>query len=141
MGDKTGCVHTQSKPRLFCEVVESVSNRTEAPCSFIIDYGAELVLPTEVHLHGANTVLDGLISGVHHLYIDGGVTVVASSTAQTSLTENRKVVYLTEEGNFTMATINLREDSVLSFKKVDSDLTVTASAVEIKHHCIEPRLL
>lgn len=133
MGDKTGRIHIRNKQRLFSEVVESVSNVTEAPCSYIIDYGAELVLPTEVHLHGTNTVLDGLISGVHHLYIEGGATVAASSTAQTSLTENRKIVYLTDEGNFTMATINLCENSALSFKKVDSDLTVTASMVEVKY--------
>ena len=63
LGDKTGRVHLRRGQRLLSEVVESESNMTEAPCSYLIDSGAELHVPTELRLHGIDTHLDGLLQG------------------------------------------------------------------------------
>jgi hypothetical protein len=56
--------------QLYAEVVESVLNRTEAPCGFIVDKDAELVLPGEFHVHGVNGTLAGQITGVHMLFVE-----------------------------------------------------------------------
>ena len=133
IGDKTGRVHIQTDQMLFSEVVESVRNVTEAPCSYIIDYGAELLLPSEVRFHGTNTDLMGLITGIHHMYIIAGAHVTVYSTSQTALQENRQYTHITQEGNFSLPTINIHQTAVLSFEKVLQDLTVTAASLEIKY--------
>ena len=48
IGDKTGKAHLKENQLVYVEYVESESNTTEAPCSYWIDEGAEIVLPTEV---------------------------------------------------------------------------------------------
>lgn len=59
MGDKTGILHLRSRQHVFVEVVEAVLNRTEAPCGFIIENGAEIILPEEVHIHGVRGMFAG----------------------------------------------------------------------------------
>ena len=49
IGDRTGRAHLRSNQKVFVEFVESESNVTEAPCSYWIDYEAEIILPTEVN--------------------------------------------------------------------------------------------
>ena len=133
IGDKTGHVHIREHQKLFSECVESTTNVTEAPCSYVIDSGAELLLPTEVRLHGTDTQLDGMITGVHHLYIEAGSHVTVSSTAQTALMENQEYVDVTTKGNISVATLNLRKDGVLQLTKIISDLTVTTGFLEVKY--------
>ena len=133
IGDKTGRLHMRDRQKLYCEVVESTRNVTEAPCSYIIDYGAEIILPTEVHLHGTNTDLYGLMSGVHHLYILDGAHVTIYSTAQTALIENRQYTHVSEKGNISLPTINIYREGFLSFSKIATDITVTAAFLEIKY--------
>lgn len=45
---------------LHVEVKESTNNRTEAPCSFLIDETAEMEMPTEVHFQGVDTDVHGM---------------------------------------------------------------------------------
>ena len=133
IGDKTGRVHIRDNQKLFSEVVESQRNVTEAPCSYVIDYRAELLLPSEVHLHGTNTVIDGLVTGVHHLYILDAAVVAVSSTAQTALMENQKYVHMTEEGNFSISTVNIKLGGLLSFSKIDHDMIISCAFLELKY--------
>ena len=133
IGDKTGRVHIREHQKLFSEFVESTTNVTEAPCSYVIDYGAELLLPTEVRLHGTDTQLDGMITGVHHLYIEAGTDVTVTSTAQTALMENQEYIEVTTNGNISVATLNLRKDGILHLREITSDLTVTAQFLEVKY--------
>ena len=133
IGDKTGRIHIRLHQYLWSEFIESETNITEAPCSYIIDEGAELFVPTEVRLHGTKTVLDGLVTGVHHLYVEDGADVIVSSTAQTALMENRAYVHITEPGNFSLPTINVKTNGLLTFSKIQTDMTITASFLEVKH--------
>ncbi len=133
IGDKTGRMHIRDRQRLFSEVVESVRNVTEAPCSYVIDPGAELLLPTEVHFHGTNTDLDGLMTGVHHIYVVAGADVEVSSTGQTAMIENGIHIDITQPGNFSVPTINIHRGGVLSFSRISTDVTVDAALLEVKY--------
>jgi hypothetical protein len=48
LGDRTGQLHLRSHQTAWIEYVESIKNVTEAPLSYIIDYGSEVIFPTEV---------------------------------------------------------------------------------------------
>lgn len=133
LGDRTGQVHVRSDQKILVEYVESESNVTEAPVSYIIDSGAEVIFPTEVHMQGINTTLDGLITGVHHFYIEDGCTVTVSSSSQTAQLENEVKVDLTSPGNFMLPTINVRQDGILQFRKILDDFTISAAFLELKY--------
>lgn len=133
LGDRTGQVHIRSNQTVYVEYVESESNVTEAPVSYIIDEGAEVVFPTEVHLQGINTTQDGMITGVHHLYVEDGCTLTVSSTAQTAQIENEKKVEISDKGNFELPTINVRRDGVLQFRKITNDFTISSAFLELKY--------
>ena len=133
LGDRSGQVHIRSDQILYVEYVESESNRTEAPVSYIIDSGAEVVFPTELHLQGINTTLDGLITGVHHFYVEDGCTVSVSGTSQTAQLENEVKIDETLPGNFMLPTINVRLDGILQFRKILHDFTISAAFLELKY--------
>ena len=133
IGDRTGQLHLQQKQKVYVEVVESVSNVTEAPCSFIIDNGAEIILPTEVHLHGVSTFLDGMVTGVHHLYIEHAASVTVSSTAQTALIEDNQYIQVTEPGNFSLPSINIQSGGKIDFTNITDILTVTTAFLQLKY--------
>lgn len=133
MGDRTGRLHLRSHQRVLVEVVESMSNVTEAPCSFVIDYEAEMLMPTEVHLQGTNTNIEGMLTGVHHIYIEDKAFVSVAATSQTALIENGTYVSMTEEGNFSLPSINIKRDGVLEFRRIIHDITVTTAFLEIKY--------
>jgi hypothetical protein len=59
LGDRTGQLHLRSHQTAWIEYVESIKNVTEAPLSYIIDYGSEVIFPTEVHMQGINTTIEG----------------------------------------------------------------------------------
>lgn len=48
IGDRTGIAHLRSDQKIYVEYLETLTNLTEAPCSYRIDEGAEIVMPTEV---------------------------------------------------------------------------------------------
>lgn len=133
LGDRTGQVHIRDDQKLFVEYVESESNVTEAPVSYIIDSGAEVVFPTEVHMQGINTTLHGLITGVHHFYVEDGCTVEVTGTSQTAQLVNEVKVDLTSPGNFMLPTVNVRLDGVLQFRKILDDFTISAAFLELKY--------
>jgi hypothetical protein len=43
LGDRTGQLHLRSHQTAWIEYVESIKNVTEAPLSYIIDYGSEVI--------------------------------------------------------------------------------------------------
>ncbi|KAH3880014.1 hypothetical protein DPMN_003926 [Dreissena polymorpha] len=132
-GDRTGQVHVRSNQLIYVEYIESESNRTEAPVSYIIDAGAEVVFPTEVHMQGINTTLAGQITGVHHLYIQDGCELVTESTSQTAQLVDEKKVELTEPGNFRLPTINIMLEGILQFRKIETDFTISAAFLQLKY--------
>ena len=133
IGDHTGLFHLRKKQIIYVEYVESERNVTEAPCSFTIDHGADIVLPTEVHLHGVRTTLNGKLIGIHHMYAEAGASVDIGSTAQTGLIENGTYVEVTKEGNFSVPTVNVRCDGLLQFRRITKFMTVTAALLEVKY--------
>lgn len=133
IGDRTGQLHLRSHQKAIVEYVESIRNVTEAPVSYIIDYGSEIVFPTEVHMQGINTIIDGLMTGVHHFYIEDGTVVSVSSTSQTALLDNGTYVFVSEEGDFALPTINIKKLGTLEFRKILTDFTITASFMEVKY--------
>lgn len=133
VGDKSGQFHLRSNQRVFVEVVESITNMTEAPCSYRIDVGAEILLPSEFHMHGTRSRLEGMITGVHHLKISAGAEVDIYSTAQTALIENRTYTFVSEKGNVSFATVVVKRHGDIEFKKVNEFLKVTSSELSIKY--------
>ncbi|XP_072025321.1 uncharacterized protein [Amphiura filiformis] len=133
IGDRTGQLHLRNDQTVYVEVVESVNNKTEAPCSYIIDYGAEIVLPSEVHMHGTRTEIHGLFTGVHDLFIEDEADVIFTSTAQTAVVENREYVHITDEGNCSFPQLYIKKGGQMSFLKVLQDIIVDVDFLEIKY--------
>ena len=133
LGDGTGRVTVKRNQTIYVEVIESVTNVTKAPCSFKIDEGAEIVFPSEVHIYGTRSVINGRVTGVDDLFIADGGKVEFSSTSQTAKVENRQYVYITRKGNFTFGTITLKRNSQLIFKKVSNTLRLYSSLFRIKY--------
>ena len=63
IGDRTAKLHLRMNQTAWIEYVESLNNITEAPVSYQIDLGSEIVLPTEVHLQGVDTTVAGMMTG------------------------------------------------------------------------------
>ena len=134
IGDKTGQFHLRVNQTIYVEVLESETNRTEAPCSYHIDKGAEIILPAEFHVHGVRSELHGLMTGVHFLFLEDGATLKIASTAQTAITENRTYVDITEPGNCSYAHIIIKQGGILDLVRVREVLvSVTSSVFEILH--------
>ena len=133
IGDRTGQLHLRSHQKAIVEYIESVRNITEAPVSYIIDYESEIVFPTEVHMQGINTTIEGMMTGVHHFYIEDDGFVSVAATSQTALLDNGTYIFVSEEGNFSLPTINIKQLSTLEFRKILHDFTITASFMEIKY--------
>lgn len=133
IGDKTGQLHLRGDQAVYVEVLESLTNKTEAPCSYLIDYGSEIVLPSEVHMHGTRTELHGLVTGIHKLYIEDKGDVICSSTSQTALVENREYVHISEEGNFSVPEVFIKHGGSMTFQRVLSDIILNVDFLEIKY--------
>lgn len=134
IGDKTGQFHLRVNQTIYVEVVESETNRTEAPCSYRIDEGAEIVLPAEFHVHGVRSELYGLMTGVHFLFLEDGGTLTIASSAQTALTENRTYIDITQPGNSSFAHIIIKQGGLLDLVRVeDVAVSVTSSVFEVLH--------
>ena len=133
LGDRTGLLHIQSDQTVYVEYVESETNVTEAPVSYKIDSGAKAIFPTEVHLQGIRSTLDGLVGGVHHLYVEDGASVITSSTSQTAGISENQLVNISAPGNFQLPTINIRNQGTLEFLKIDTDFLIKAAFLELKY--------
>ena len=133
IGDKSGQFHIRDRQRIFVEVVESVSNKTEAPCSYRIDNGGEITLPSEFHVHGTRTVIEGRITGVHRLYVSSGANIVFTSTTQTGLIENSTYVFLSEPGNLSFADVVVKREGVVMFRRVTEFLRLNCDEFVVKY--------
>lgn len=134
IGDKTGQFHLRVNQTIYVEVLESETNRTEAPCSYRIDEGAEIVLPAEFHVHGVRSELYGLMTGVHFLFLEDGGTLKIASSAQTALTKNRTYIDITQPGNSSFAHIIIKQGGLLDLVRVeDVAVSVTSSVFEVLH--------
>lgn len=134
IGDKTGQFHLRINQTIYVEVIESETNRTEAPCSYRIDKGAEIVLPAEFHVHGVRSELYGLMTGVHFLFLEDGATLTIASSAQTAITENRTYVDITEPGNCSFAHLIIKQGGLLNLVRVlDVVVSVTSPMFEVLH--------
>ena len=134
LGDRSGQFHVRSDQKIWVEYIESFTNYTEAPISYIIDDGAEVVFPTEVHLQGINSTVDGKISNIHHLYVEDGCFLVVSSTTQTAQMESNEIISETNPGNFSVPTINIKNGGIFEFRKIENDFTITAARMELKYN-------
>ena len=129
IGDRTGQFHLRDNQTIYVEVVESETNRTEAPCSYLIDSGAEIVLPAEFHAHGLRTEIHGLITGVHFFLMEDSAYVVISSTARTALVENREYVEITRAGNCSFAHVVIKQGGRLNLVRADDVIVAVTSAL------------
>ncbi|KAK3724602.1 hypothetical protein QZH41_005193 [Actinostola sp. cb2023] len=133
VGDKTGQFHLRKNQRIFVEVVESETNITEAPCSYRNDVGSEIIFPSEVRMHGTRTQIEGLMTGVHHLRISSGAGVTIFSTTQTALIENRAYVTISQPGNVSYATLIVKRNGIIEFKRINDSLKLTVNELTIKY--------
>ncbi|XP_019646039.1 PREDICTED: uncharacterized protein LOC109486623 [Branchiostoma belcheri] len=83
-GNKKGLIRVQNRQRLFIHIVESTHTYLDAPCSFHVDQGGEVVLPTTVVLLSEMTVLEGRMTGVEELYIERNGELRITGTAHTA---------------------------------------------------------
>ena len=132
IGDKTGKAHLRSDQLIYVEYIESESNVTEAPCSYQIDDGAEIVLPTEVRFHGVDTYLYGQVTNVHHLYVEDNAYVEIASTTQTAAIENNTVTHISDAGNLEFPSINIRNGATFALRRVTDDIFIDAPWFEVK---------
>ena len=134
IGDRTGQFHLRENQTIYVEVVESQTNRTEAPCSYFIESGAEIVLPAEFHAHGLRTQIHGLLTGVHFLILENSGYVVISSTARTALIENREYVEITKPGNCSFAHVVIKQGGSLNLRRADDVIVSVTSALFEVHY-------
>ena len=132
-GDRTGVVRIRDRQELYVEVIESVSNETVAPCSFLIDKGSEVFFPTTVNLLGTRTVIAGQITGVEEMMIRGGADVIFMSTATTALIENRMYTMVTEPGNFTFSILRVMAYSRAEFRDIGVPMTLKVAQFYVKY--------
>ena len=133
IGDKTGQFHIFDRQKIFVEVVESLSNITEAPCSYLIEVGGEILLPSEVHLYGTRSTFKGMISGIERLFISYGANVDVYSTAQTALMDNQAYVFISEPGNLSIAELTVKRGGNLELRKVLGDMRLTVDKLLIHY--------
>ena len=134
MGDRSGQFHVRNDQKVWIEYIESFTNYTEAPISYISDNGSELVFPTEVHLQGINSTIDGKITNVHHLYVEDGCFLVVSSTTQTAQMESNEIVEESDPGNFSLPTINIKNGGIFEARKITNNFYMTAARMEMKYN-------
>ncbi len=134
IGDKTGQLHLRINQKLFVEVVESITNKTEAPCSYIIDAGSEIVFPSEVHVHGTNSTFAGQMTGLLLLYIEDKADVEYLSTANTALVHNEVYFRKTDPGTLEFDEFHVKRGGVAGFLKiVDEPITLITSEFKVKY--------
>ncbi|KAL4230251.1 hypothetical protein ACF0H5_010637 [Mactra antiquata] len=133
IGDKTGQLHVRPWQLALIEYVESVSNITEAPVSYIVDEHAEVIFPSEVHIHGTNSSFAGLITGVHNIYIEDNAWVEFKSTANTSFIENGQHYRQTKQGHFSWDQLHVTRNGVAGFLNITDELHVETSEIKVKY--------
>ena len=133
IGDKTGQLHIRERQKVFVEYVESETNKTEAPCSFIIDEGAEIVLPSEVHIHGTNSTFGGLITGVIELYLENGTWAEFLSTGNTAMLENQEYVDVRDKGNYGFGRLHVKRGGKGGFLQIEKRFNLEVAEMNVKY--------
>ena len=133
IGDKTGQLHIRERQKVFVEYVESETNKTEAPCSFIIDEDAEIVFPSEVHIHGTNSTFGGLITGVIELYLENGTWAEFLSTGNTALLENQKYVDVRLKGNYGFGKLHVKRGGKGGFLQIRDRFNLEVAEINVKY--------
>ena len=133
IGDKTGQVHVREKQKVFVEYVESETNKTEAPCSFILDEGSEIIFPSEVHIHGTNSTFGGLITGVIELYLENGTWVEFLSTGNTALIENHEYINEKPQGSYAFGKVVVKRGGRVGFLQITNKFSLETSEINIKY--------
>ena len=133
IGDKTGQLHIREKQKVLVEYVESETNVTEAPCSYIIDEGAEIVFPSEVHIHGTNSTFGGLITGVIEMYIENETWVEFLSTGNTALIENQQYINEKPKGNYAFGILHVKRGGLAGFLQIENQFSLETSEINIKY--------
>lgn len=82
-GNKKGILVVQTHQRFTIDFVESTHTYFDAPCGFHVQAGGEVLLTTEVIIHGEMFELHGTLSGVEELYVEMDATFQAGSIAHT----------------------------------------------------------
>ena len=133
IGDKSGQLHLREKQKGLFEYVESESNRTEAPCSYIIDEGAEVVFPSEVHIHGTNSTFAGLITGVIELFLENGTWAEFLSTGNTALLENKEYVNKKPKGSYSFGKLHVKRGGMGGFLQIADKFSLETSEINVKY--------
>ena len=134
IGDKSGQFHIRDRQKIFVEVVESVTNKTEAPCSYKIDQGGEIILPSQFHVHGTRTVVEGRMTGVQRLYVSVKANIHFMSTSQTAMIENKTYIFVSQPGNLSFAEVVVKKQGVVHLRDVTGFLRLTCSELVVKYY-------
>jgi AAA+ superfamily predicted ATPase len=67
-------------------------------------------------MQGINTTIEGKMTGVHHLYVEDGGFVSIAATSQTALLDNGTYIFVSDEGNFSLPTINIKQLGIIEYQ-------------------------
>ena len=85
-------------------------------------------------MHGVRTEVDGLVAGVHFLFVESSGNIRFSATAQTALIENRTRTDITNPGNVSFAHVVIKKGGMLDLVRVrDTLVSVTSALFEIHY--------
>jgi hypothetical protein len=135
VGDGTGLLHMHANQKLFAEFRPNVRNAFLSGVNFIVDYNAEIILPSITYVYGKGVLLSGhpesrsvsingqliadLIMGFETLLYFGdhahtaGVDVAASSAGSVTYSD------IDVEGTITFGTLDLRSYSEIKYAPED----------------------
>ena len=133
IGDKSGQFHIRRDQKIFVEYIESETNKTEAPCSYRIDVGAEIILPSAFNMHGTRSVFEGMIVGVRDLLVSYGAEADFYSTSQTALIENNEYIAVSQPGNISFAVVVVKKGGDIEFRKNTGFLRINCDILKIKY--------
>ena len=80
-------------------------------------------------MHGVRTEVEGLVTGVHFLFVEASGNIRFSSTAQTALLENRTKLHITNRGNVSFAHVIIKNGGKMNLLRVNETLVSVTSAI------------
>ena len=117
-GDRTGLIHLHDQQTMTAEYEESRVKAFTTGMNFIVDDGAELIVPTYTYIYGDHTHAVqwfGQLTGVSLFVIGQDKSVYLGARAHTAYLQNGTYLYVDMPGNITFGSLDLRGSSAMEF--------------------------
>ena len=117
-GDRSGLIHVHDQQTMTAEYEDSRLKAFTTGMNFIIDEGAELIVPAYTYIYGDHDHAVhwlGQLTGVSLFVVGQEKTVYLGATARTAYLQNGTYLYVDSPGNITFGTLDLRGKSSMEF--------------------------